>query len=87
MRIIRTTDTTVVFRRPFALSGLDRQQPAGAYRLVIDEEEIVGVSFLAYRRMATMLHTPSITDRGGLHEVFIIDPMELETALAADSRS
>ncbi|MGO9136004.1 MAG: hypothetical protein ACLP8A_18435 [Methylovirgula sp.] len=83
---IRTTETTVTFRHPFSLWAFDGKQPAGTYRLVIDEEEIIGLSFLAYQRMATMLHTPALAAPGGMHEVFSTDPAELETALQADAR-
>ena len=83
----RTTETTVTFTRSFKLSPFDGQQPAGNYRLVIDEEEIVGLSFLAYQRTATMLHTPAISALKGPHQVFLIDPVELATALEADAHA
>lgn len=57
---VRTTETTITFRHPFWMSCFDRSQPAGTYRLVFDDDEILGVSFLAYQRSATMLHTPPI---------------------------
>ncbi len=82
----RTTETTITFRHPFKLSSFDRQQPAGTYRVVIDEEEILGLSFVAYQRMATMLHTPALAVVQGAHEVFQISSSELETALEADAR-
>ena len=82
---IRTTETTVTFRRPFRLSSFDRQEPAGTYRVVIDEEEILGLSFLAYQRSATMLHTPALSVLNGSRQVFVIDPAELATALEADA--
>lgn len=81
---IRTTDTEVTFKRPFMLSAFDARQPAGTYRLVIDEEEIFGLSFLAYRRTATMLHTPAMSVQSGRHQVVEIDPEELAAALDAD---
>lgn len=85
---IRTTETTVSFRHPFMLAPFDRPQPAGTYRLVIDEEEIQGLSFLAYRRTATMLHTPAISSAIiGAHQVFRVDQAELATALESDARS
>jgi hypothetical protein len=40
---VRTTETTITFRRPFTLSALDKAQPAGAYRVVTEEEEIDGL--------------------------------------------
>ncbi len=81
----RTTETTVTFRRSFMLSPFDSEQPAGTYRLVIDEEEIPDVSFLAYLRTATMLHVPSISTVRGSHQVFVVDPAELTKALEADA--
>ncbi len=83
----RSTDTTVSFRHPFMLEPFDRLQPAGTYRLVVDEEQIPGLSFLAYRRTATMLHTPAISDADGSHQVFRIDQAELATALESDAGS
>lgn len=81
----RTTETTVTFRHPFAFGPLDGEQPAGTYRLVIDEQEIPDVSFLAYLRTATMLHVPSISAVKGSHQVFVVDPAELTKALEADA--
>ena len=85
----RTTETSVTFQNAFKLTSFDTEQPAGTYRLVVDEEEVLGVSFLAYRRTATMLHTPSISAAGthlGTHRVFPVDPAELASALEADAR-
>ena len=81
----RTTETTITFRRPFKLSAFDNEQPEGTYRLVIDEEEIPNVSFLAYRRTATMLHIPALSAVGGSHQVFQVDSAELTKALEADT--
>jgi len=50
---VRTTETTITFRRPFTLSALDKAQPAGTYRVVTEEEEIDGLSLVAFRRRAT----------------------------------
>lgn len=83
----RSTETTVSFRHPFTLGPFDRPQPAGTYRLVIDEEQIPGVSFLAYQRTATLLHTPAISTPDGSHQVFRIDRAELATALESDAIS
>ncbi|WP_428030156.1 hypothetical protein [Ancylobacter sp.] len=83
----RTRETTVTFSRPFKLSSLDRPQPAGTYRLVIDEEEVPDITFLAYRRSATMLHTPSIEGVGRAKEVFMVSSAELAKALEADLRN
>ena len=45
----RTTETTVTFKHPFMLDSFDAMQPAGTYQLAIEEEEVLGLSFPAYR--------------------------------------
>ena len=84
---VRTTDTEVTFKRPFSLSAFDALQPAGTYHVVIEEEEISGLSFLAYRRAATMLHTPAVSVQSSRHQVVEVDPEELAAALDADARA
>lgn len=79
----RTKEMTVSFRYPFSLKALQQEQPAGRYRVVIDEEDIPNISFLAYRRTATMLHTPAV-DVQGASRVFVVNYDELMQALAAD---
>ena len=81
----RTTRKTVTFRRPFNLSGFDGEQPAGSYSVETDEELLEGVSLPAYRRMATMMQLAGAPAAGGILQVAVIDPKELEAALAVDS--
>jgi hypothetical protein len=78
---VRTTETTVTFRRPFSLAALDDLQLAGTYRLTIDEEEIPPIvrSFIA-----ATIHFP----------VVLVQPRpcspcaaELAAALEADAAS
>lgn len=83
---MRTTESLVTFRRPFLLSGLEERQAAGTYRVVIDEAEIEGISFLAWQRVATMIHVPAITVRTGARQVFQVDADELAEAISADAR-
>lgn len=80
---IRSRETTVTFRNPFELSALDHAQPAGTYRVVIDEEEISAISFVAYRQIATMLHIPALSTPGN-SQVFTVSSAELASALEAD---
>ena len=80
----RTTESTVTFRKPFTLAALDGPQPAGAYRLETDEEEVDGLSFVAFRRTATMLHLPALSSSRGTAEVVPVDAAELAAALEAD---
>jgi hypothetical protein len=80
---IRTTETTVTFRRSFKLLALEGSQPAGTYRLVTEEEQIPGLSFVAFRRTATLLHLPALP--GGTRQVVSVSPDELAEALASDA--
>ena len=84
---VRTTETTVTFRHPFTLTSLDGPQPAGSYRLITDEEEILGLSFLAFRRTATMLHIPAISISSHRIQVFPVNALELVVVLKADGRA
>jgi hypothetical protein len=79
----RSLSKTVVFNRPF-LSGVDRMLPAGAYRVVTDEELIDELSFPAYRRVATMMVVPASVGASSI-EMARIDPLELHTALERDA--
>ena len=81
---IRTTETAITFQRPFALDGSDRVYPAGSYRIVTDEELIDGLSFLAYRRVSTMMFVPGSSPGGGSVEMMVVSPAELEAAQRRD---
>ena len=80
----RSKDTTLTFSKQFTLSEVDRPLPAGTYRVVCDEEDLPGLSFLAFRRVATMLQVPALSAPGGLIEMFLVNPDELAAALEAD---
>jgi hypothetical protein len=73
---MRTIETMVTFRHPFVLAALETAQPAGTYRLVTEEEEIPGLSFVAFRRTAMMLHLPALPATGATHQVVSVDPVE-----------
>ncbi len=81
---IRTHETIVTFDHPFRMSGADGVLPAGTYRVAIDEEELPGLSFTAYRRVATMLHTPAVSAPQGRSTCLAIEAVELDTALMKD---
>ncbi|MFA5120026.1 hypothetical protein [Zavarzinia sp.] len=82
----RTTESSVTFTRPFTLTALEGLYPAGTYRLVTDEEQILGVSFVAFQRIATMLHVPALSVTSRARQVVTVDPTELASALEADSQ-
>jgi hypothetical protein len=82
---LRTTSRTITFARPFSLDGLDETQPAGSYTVQTDEEPIEGLSFLAYRRVATVIFLP-LSHRGtGSFQAIPVTPEALEAALALDA--
>jgi hypothetical protein len=85
---IRTSETTITFKQSFSLGTMDRPQPAGTYRLVMDDDEMPGISFVALRRIATFLHTPALSSpEKGKSEMFQIGASELAAALANDDRA
>jgi len=74
----RTRDQTWIFNKAFALNGIDHSLPPGSYRVVTDDELIEGLSFPAYRRVATMMFVPG--PNGSSLEMVTIDPAELQAA-------
>jgi hypothetical protein len=68
------------------LTALDTMQLAGTYRLVIEEEEISGLSFVAFRRSAMLLYLPAVSATSGKHQVVNVDPVEW-APLEADGRN
>ncbi len=81
----RTQRTSVVFRRPFLLAGIDRVLPAGGYDVVTDEELIEGLSFPVYRRLSTAMMVPALSHQTSAVEMQIINPRDLEAALVRDA--
>ncbi len=83
--LTRTTSTPVTFRRAFALPGVDGLQPPGTYTVEVDEELIEGLSFYAYRRVATTIRLPAGPAGAGFSQTVAIDPVDLEAAQAEDA--
>ena len=81
---IRSRRETVTFRHPFNMRGIDRVLPAGVYEVVTDEETIEGLTFAAYRRIATMITVPA-EGAGGTMEMLPIGSIDLANAQAADA--
>ena len=79
----RSRETTINFIWPFSLKGVGRTLPAGAYRVVTDDELIESLSFPVYRRVATMIFVPAAAGTGV--EMLTIDPAELKAAQARDA--
>jgi hypothetical protein len=77
---MRTTRETVTFDHPFSLYAVDGVQPAGTYMVEIDEDLIEGISFLAYRRVATTIYLPLRYGGAGSVQAVTVDPRELDLA-------
>jgi hypothetical protein len=82
---LRTTTRLVTFAHPFSLLGVDEIQAAGTYRVQTDEEPVEGLSFLAYRRVATVIFLP--LSHGGTEsfQVISVTPEALEAAQLRDA--
>lgn len=81
----RTKTKTAVFSKPFLLKGVDRILPAGAYRVVTDEELIEELSFPVYRRVSTVIFVPAQSHPASV-EMVVIDPKELQLAQDRDAQ-
>jgi len=81
--LTRTRERTWTFSKPFMLKGVDRELPAGSYRVATDEELIEGLSFPVYRRVATMMFAPG--GNCGSLEMLRIDPEDLRAAQERDA--
>ncbi len=77
--MVETRYSTVTFRSPFTLPGLDRHYSPGTYRVETDEEQL-DVRFPASRRIATRIMLVA----GPMTQAWTVDPAELEAALAND---
>jgi hypothetical protein len=81
MTTTRITERTVTFRKPFTLAGEEASFAAGDYLVQTDEEMIEGISFPAWRRVATTIHVRS----NGATQARVINPRTLDLMLARDS--
>jgi hypothetical protein len=79
-----TKRSIVHFAAPFSLKGIDGTQAPGDYEVDQDEEQIEGVSWLAYRRVGTFIHLPAIGSKSRTSMMVAVDPLELDAALELD---
>jgi len=80
----RTTQTVVHFPLAFTLPGFETPQPPGDYLVDHDEEELGGLSHLAWRRVASFIHLPAISATSMTKQLVPIEPALLETAHGKD---
>ena len=80
---MRSRRETITFLHPFRIKGIDRLLPPGAYQVITDEEMIEGLSFAAFRRVATMIRIPAETGRAV--EMISIGSVDLADAQRIDA--
>src|SRR5579859_154123 len=81
----RSRRETITFQHPFRIKGIDRSLPPGDYEVITDEEMIEGLSFAAYRRVATMIVVPAAPPRGSTMEMISIGSVDLSDAQRIDA--
>lgn len=75
----RVTNSVVVMKHPFTLTGVDRILSPGRYIVETTEEQIPSISFLAYRRVSTNIMLPALEDQAAtFRQIVEVDPAELE---------
>ena len=82
----RTKQTVVRFLSPFLLPGFDTPQPAGNYRVDVDEEPIEGISRLAWRRTGGFIHLPAIDAQQPTRQMIPVNQADLDAALEKDNQ-
>lgn len=80
---IRSRREAVTFKHPFRIRGIERLLPAGTYDVITDEESIEGLSFAAFRRIATMIVVPGAT--ASVREMISIGSVDLADAQQIDA--
>jgi hypothetical protein len=80
----RITRSTVHFAAPFLVDGFEARLPAGDYRVEHDEEMIPGISWLAWRRIASFIRLPAVGAASLVEQVVQVDPAALDAALERD---
>lgn len=80
---MRSTTATVTFHHPFTLAGYDDQLPAGSYDVLREDELLEGLSFEAYRRVATFLRVLH-GSAAGRSELRPVSDADIDAALDRD---
>ncbi|TFF21746.1 hypothetical protein E3C22_13745 [Jiella endophytica] len=81
----RYSERLFTFQKPFTLGSVGKSFPAGTYRVLMDCEEIAGLSFSAYRRSFT-IQFPTISKPSNKVQMFSVGAEELVAALTADGQ-
>ncbi len=83
-RIVRKN---ITFDHPFLLAGVQGAQPPGVYEIETVEEQLDGLSFVAYRRLSTTIELRADRRSSQSRQVTMIDPIDLVAALERDART
>jgi hypothetical protein len=81
---IRSRREAITFKHPFRIRGIDRLLPAGTYEVITDEESIEGLSFAAFRRIATKIMVRGATS-ASTREMISIGSVDLADAQRIDA--
>ncbi len=81
----RLTKITITFANAFTLDGVDGTFPAGSYAVETTEEQIDGLTFVAYRRVATTITLPVARAAHLSWQHIEIDPAALAASIACDA--
>jgi hypothetical protein len=81
----RTRQEQVTFLHPFSIGDAVERQAPGTYTVETIEEPIDGLSFIAYRRVATTIVLPSRHFGLSSKQAVTIDPRDLEAARERDA--
>jgi hypothetical protein len=83
--MMRSTRSTVTFANPFTLPGYPGDLPPGDYEVLVEEERLLGLSFEAYRRVATYLTVTGRGSQAGRTELRATSENDLKEALRRDA--
>jgi hypothetical protein len=84
---MRSRRETITFKHPFRIEGVDRLLSAGTYEVITDEEMIEGLSFVAFRRVATMIMVPAAAPGSSTMEMIAISSIALSDAQRIDANA
>lgn len=82
----KTTTTEITFAYPFVLNSTTTPIDAGTYRVTVNEEQIDGLSFSAFRKTGTHLEVPAIGKASATRQSLKISASELASALVRDKQ-
>ena len=81
----RVSRTSVVFAHSFLLPGVEGLQQPGVYEVETVEVQLESVSFLAYRRVSTMITVKGPTAPS--RQLALIDAGDLAAAIKGDAEA